>query len=138
VTAAPTVLLPDAEALVIEALLTLPDLAPFGGRIYSAVPKARTFPLARIFRYGGDPWYEGHPYWIDAPSLQGDVWADGRPLAQSLAETLRACCAQHLPGIWPLGTILSTKVSALVNSDDLTFDPPKNRFRFTLTMIDHP
>jgi len=132
------VTLPDAEALVIAGLLTCDELADLGGRIYSVVPKTRTFPLARVFRYGGDPFYEGDPYWLDHPSMQVDVWADGRPEAQRLGETLRACCAQRLPGPWPAGVILSVQVSALVNTEDPVFSPSKPRYRFTLTMVDHP
>lgn len=131
------VLLPDAERLVIMALLTMPELDDFGGRIYSMVPKERTFPLARTFRYGGDPLYAGDPYWLDQPSLQLDVWADGRPEARRLGETLRSCCTR-LPGVWPEGIISSVTVSALVSSDDQTLTPPKARYRFTMQMIDHP
>lgn len=132
------VTLPDAESLIIQALLTMDDLSDFGGRIYSVVPKQRTFPLARIFRYGGDPLWTGHPYWIDQPSLQGDVWANGRPEAFRLGEALRACCAQLLPGEWPNGVILSTTVSALVNTDDPVFGPPQPRYRFTMTAMIRP
>jgi hypothetical protein len=136
--AAPTFVLPDIEALVIDALLGMPLLDDLDGRIYSMVPKQRTFPLARVYRYGGDPLHGGDPYWLDNPSLQIDVWADGRPVAARLGELLRSCCAQDLPGVWPLGVVNSTTVSALVNSDDPTFSPSKPRFRFTMTALVHP
>jgi hypothetical protein len=132
------VTLPDAEALVINALLVVDELADLGGRIYSVVPKSRTFPLARVFRYGGDPMWSGDPYWVDHPSLQVDVWADGRPEAQRLGELLRAACSQSITGVWPGGVILSVQVSALVNTADPVFSPEKPRYRFTLTMVDHP
>ena len=132
------VTLPDAESLVIKALLGVDELGDFGGRIYSVIPKERTFPLARVFRYGGDPFWEGDPYWIDQPSMQVDVWANGRPEALRLGELLRAACAQFLVGTWPDGVISSVRVSALVNTDDPVFSPSKPRYRFTLTMVDHP
>jgi hypothetical protein len=132
------VLMPDAEQLVIQALLTMDDLDDLEGRIYSAVPKQRTFPLARVYRYGGDPLYDGSPYWIDQPSLQVDVWADGGNIeAQRLGETLRACCAQ-LVGTWPQGVVDAVRLSSLVQTADPTFDPPKPRYRFTAQLVVHP
>lgn len=133
------VLLPDAEALVINALLSLNELDPLGGRIYSVVPKNRVFPLARVSRFGGDPMYEGDPYWLDQPNFQVDVWADGGFVeAVGIAETLRACFVQRIRGRWPAGVISSAKVSALVQTVDLDFDPPKPRYRFTATVVLRP
>lgn len=130
--------LPDAEALVIMALLTSPELTTdLGSRIYSVVPKEKVFPLARVFRYGGDPMFDGEPYWLDQPSLQVDTWADSRPTAQRIGENLRRACVM-LTGSWPQGVVVSSKVSALVNTDDATFTPVKARYRFTLMLIDHP
>lgn len=135
---APPVVLPDAEALIIGVLTGLPELSDLGGRIYSVVPKNRVFPLARVFRYGGDPMFSGSPYWLDSPSLQVDVWADGRSEARRLGEQLRAACAQQICGVWTDGTIVSTLVSALVNSADPAFSPNRPRYRFTMTAVIHP
>ena len=131
--------LPDTEALVISALAAMPELAALGSRIYSVVPKQRTFPLARVFRFGGDPLYTGDPYWLDNPSVQVDLWADGGMVeARALAEMLRACCAQRLAGTYSSGVISSVRVSALVQSADSTFNPPKPRYRFTAQLIVRP
>jgi hypothetical protein len=132
------VTLPDCEQLVIDALLSMPALAALGGRIYSVVPKQRTFPLARVYRYGGDPLYGGEPYWLDNPSLQIDVWEDGTVEAQRLGELLRSCCAQQLAGVWPTGVVDSVQVSALIQSPDPTFTPSKPRYRFTAQLMVHP
>jgi len=131
--------LPDAEKLVVNALLSLPALSALGGRIYTVAPKRRTFPLARVARFGGDPWHTGHPYWLDEPSFQVDVWAQsGQIEAYTIAEQMRACMAQELIGSWPEGVIVNIKVTALVQSTDADFDPPKPRYRFTATMTMHP
>jgi hypothetical protein len=134
-----TVLLPDSEALVINALRAMPELSALGGRIYSVMPKSRTFPLARINRFGGDPLHEGHPYWLDQATLQLDVWANGGFVeAYTLAEQMRACLATRLVGVQPEGVVSQVKVSALVSTGDTEFDPPKPRYRFTATLLVHP
>jgi hypothetical protein len=131
--------LPDAEQLVVQALLSLPDLAALDGRIYANLPKSRTFPLARVARFGGDPMWPEGPYWVDVPTFQVDVWAEGGFVeAWTLAETLRACMATELVGEWPTGVILSSKVAGLVASADSDFDPPKPRYRFVATIRMHP
>jgi hypothetical protein len=131
-------LLPDAEELVINALLGMSELSALDGRIYSVTPKARTFPLARIARFGGDPLHGGEPYWIDTAILQIDVWANGGFVeAYAIAEQMRSCLTT-LPGQWPEGVVTSVKVSALVAVSDPQFDPPKPRYRFTTTLITHP
>ena len=134
--------LPDAEALVIDALLGLPEVtgSALGTRVYGVVPKDRVFPLARVARYGGDPLYDGHPYWLDVAALQVDVWADGGMVeAHDLAELLRGVCALRLPGFVSAGGVISSvKVSGLVQSPDQTFEPAKPRYRFTATTTVHP
>lgn len=133
--------LPNAEALVIENLLSMPEVtsSALGRRIYSVVPKSRrTFPLARVSRFGGDPMWSGDPYWIDQPMLQVDCWADGGMVeAEGLAELLRAAC-KTMTGSWPRGVIGRVTVTALIQGADPTFDPPKPRYRFTTQMIVHP
>jgi hypothetical protein len=136
---AATILMPDAEKLVVNALLDQAELAAFGGRIYTVAPKRRTFPLARVARFGGEPRWAGHPYWVDEPSFQVDVWAQsGQIEAYTLAEQMRACVAQRLVGVWPEGVVVAVKVTGLVQSTDTDFDPPKPRYRFTATMAMHP
>jgi hypothetical protein len=135
-----TVEIPDAEALAIHGLLTMPEVtdSALGERIYSVVPKQRTFPLARVSRIGGDPMWNGDPYWAEQAACQVDVWADGGTVeARGLAELLRAA-STRLPGVWPTGVISSVKVSGLVNSADSTYDPPKPRYRYTLQLVVHP
>jgi hypothetical protein len=134
-----TILLPDTEKLVINALLSMPGLSALGGRIYSVTPKERTFPLARVARFGGDPLYSGHPYWLDQPALQFDVWAQGGFVeAFGLAEQMRSAMACELVGAWPEGVVDEVKVSALTQAGDTEFDPPKPRYRFTATLLVHP
>ena len=132
--------LPDAEALVINALLASSDVAAstLKHRIYSVVPKRRVYPLARVVRYGGSPLWDGDPYWVDQASLQIDVWAQGGTVeARSLSELLRASCAA-LGGGHPEGVVTKASVSGLAQMVDLTFDPPKPRYRFTVTLLLHP
>ena len=134
-----TVVMVDVEELVVNALLGMTELAALEGRIYSIAPKARTFPMARVSRFGGDPMWEGVPYWIDQPAMQVDVWADGGYVeAYSIAEQMRACLATKLVGAWPEGVVVHSKVSALIATGDTEFDPIKPRYRFTVTLITHP
>jgi hypothetical protein len=133
-----TVLLPDTEQLVINALLGMAELSSLGGRIYGVTPKNRTFPLARVSRFGGDPLWGGEPYWVDSVMLQFDIWANsGFVEAYSLAEQMRSCVAT-LTGAWPEGVVVSARVTALVATSDPDFDPPKPRYRFTATLLTHP
>lgn len=132
-------MLPDAEVLVIQALMAQPELAPLGGRIYSVMPKDMAFPLVRVTRYGGDPLHPGGPYWIDQPVLAVHLWAQGSHAeARQLGELLRACCAQRLVGAWAQGVVASAAVSSLVSDPDPTFTPPKPRTRFTASLRTHP
>jgi hypothetical protein len=134
-----TVLMVDAEELVVNALLNMPELNMLGGRIYTVSPKARTFPMARITRFGGDPMWDGQPYWLDQPAMQADVWAQGGYAeAYGIAEQMRASLAQKLIGAWPEGVVTHVKTTALVATGDTDFDPPKPRYRFTVTLITHP
>ena len=131
--------MPDAEQLVVNALRGMGELAALGGRIYTVTPKARTFPMARVTRFGGDPLWNGQPYWVDQPALQCDVWANGGYVeAYGIAEQMRACLAQLLIGAWPEGVVDHVKTTALVASGDTDFDPPKPRYRFTATLLTHP
>jgi hypothetical protein len=132
------VTLPDVEQLCIQALLTFDELEPLGGRIYSTVPKQRTFPLARVYRYGGDPLFNGDPYWLDNAAIQVDVWGTRIVEAQFLAETVRACLSQRLPGSWPTGVVNAVRVSALVHDADAVFNPPQPRYRFSAQVMSHP
>jgi hypothetical protein len=133
------VVMPDAEVLVIHALLAQAELAALESRIYSRVPKEQTYPLTRVYRYGGEPLHPEGPYWVDQPALQIDTWATTRDEAQSIGESLRACCKQRLVGAWPEhGVVISATVSALVNDPDPTFSPPRPRTRFTCAVRVHP
>jgi len=130
--------MPDAEQVVIRALLGMTELSGRGGRIYSFVPKQRTLPLARVARYGGDPLHEGHPYWLDSPSMQVDVWDDRTAVAQTLAESLRACCSQRLQAAVTGAVVSNVAVSALIQTADSVFNPPKPRYIFTMRLVLHP
>jgi hypothetical protein len=134
-----TILLPDTEQLVINALLSMTELSALGGRIYNITPKQRTFPLARVARFGGDPLSGSQPYWLDQPTLQFDVWAQGGFVeAFTIAEQMRACVSQLLPGVWPEGIVAMARTTGLVSTGDTDFDPPKPRYRFTATLLVHP
>jgi hypothetical protein len=131
------VVLPNTEALVINALLAQPEAAEFGGRIYSVVPKERAFPMARVQRVAGGPVYN-EPYWLDGALVQIDVWADSSTQAQRLAEVLRALCAQRLVGTHPEGVASHPQLTALLHLPDPSFSSPRPRYIFTLTINTHP
>lgn len=136
---APLVTMPDAERLVIDALIADPDLtALVAGRVYGVIPNAKVFPLIRVVRWGGQMLDDGDPYWSDAPALQIDTWAERKAEAVSVAEVVRAVCAQRLPGRHPTGVVAGVGVGTSVYDPDPEFSPAKPRVRLALDLVTRP
>ena len=132
-------LMPDVERLVIDFLLGDPDVdAVFAGRIYGAVPNEKTFPLARVVRWGGEMLDGGEPYWADAPALQVDVWAARKAEAMTGAELIRAALGQRLAGRHPTGVVAGIDLGTLVYDPDNSFSPAKPRARLDVDLVTRP
>lgn len=135
----PLSLMPDVERLVIDALIADPDVAAVvAGRVYGAVPNAKTFPLIRVVRYGGQMIDDGNPWWADAPALQIDAWANRKAEAVGLGEIVRAVCAQRLPGTHPTGVVAGVGIGTSVYDPDESFTPAKPRVRLSVDLVTRP
>lgn len=133
------VTMPDAERLVIDALIADPDLAALvAGRVYGVLPNQKTFPLIRVVRWGGEMVDDGDPFWSDAPALQIDTWADRKAEAVQVAEVARAVCAQRLKGRHPLGVVAGVGIGTSVYDPDPTWDPAKPRVRLAIDLVTRP
>lgn len=135
----PLTFMPDAERLVIDALIADPDLAGLvEGRVYGVIPNTKVFPLIRVVRWGGEMIDDGDPYWGDAPGLQIDTWADRKAEAVSVAETVRAVCGQRLAGRHPLGLVAGVGIGTCVYDPDPEFTPAKPRVRLAIDLVTRP
>jgi hypothetical protein len=129
--------LPDAEKLVIDWALDVPELDDqFDGRIYGAVPASPTFPLARVIRIGGVP--TSRLLWLDNAVLQVDVWGGPKSTTRLAAETFRAHAADSLGGSHALGCVTAVEVGGLTWLPDNSYAPAKPRYSFDLSVTYHP
>jgi hypothetical protein len=133
------VVMPDAERLVIDALIADADVAALvAGRVYGVIPNVKVLPLVRVVRIGGQMLDDGNPYWADAPALQIDCWADRKAEAVELGEVVRAVCATRLAGAYPTGVIAGVGIGAKTYDPDTSFTPAKPRVRLSLDMVTRP
>lgn len=136
---APLVTMPDAERLVIDALIADPDVAALvAGRVYGVIPNVKVFPLIRVVRWGGEMVDDGDLYWGDSPALQIDTWADRKAEACSIGEIVRAVCGQRLKGRHPTGVVAGVGVGTSVYDPDPEFNPAKPRVRLALDLVTRP
>lgn len=132
------VLLPDIEQLLSQFLRDQDEVADLvDDRIYTVLPKDKTFPLIRIHRYSGAPAFS-RPLHLDQALVQVDCWGGNKKLAWEIAETCRAVCAERLVGSHDEGCVTSVTFGELSDQPDGTFDPPRPRFLFSMTVTAHP
>jgi hypothetical protein len=132
-------ILPDAERLVIDALIADPDVAALvAGRVYGVIPNVKVLPLVRVVRIGGQVLDGGDPYWADAPALQIDCWAERKAEVIGLGETVRAVCATRLSGRYPTGVIAGVAIGASTYDPDTSFTPAKPRVRLSIDTVTRP
>jgi len=131
-------LLPDGEALVsgyLRARSEVTDLC--GQRVYTELPKDKTFPLVRLVRVGGSPPLD-RPLRFDVARIQVDVWGGPKKTARDLAETIRQVLSE-LPDEDVVGTVVSAVTYgpfAYLPDDD--FAPAKPRYTFDVELSVHP
>ncbi len=135
-------LMVDCEALVSAWLRDNDDVtALIDDHVYTQSPRnsAAKMPYARVTRIGGGGPVIQHPLWLDTARLQVDVFGGAKVFCLQIAETIRAACAQDLPGVHTLGVVTNVDLrdSPAYQPDD-TFDPPTPRYRFDMSITTHP
>lgn len=134
-------LLPNTAALISRFLRDQDEVDDLvGQRVYTVLPKTKTFPLVRVSRVGGsNPTPTVH--WLDAPLFQVGVWAETAAAAFEVAETCRAVLAQRFTGVHHFaeisGVVTGVNTGALFEGFDST-DPTKAFDRFDLVVFAHP
>lgn len=130
----PLRVLPDVEALVVAFSRADADVSSLlGVRIYGdSVPHKKTYPLARVHRFGGVPVMQV-PLEIDTATLQLDVWDNTKRGASNVMRTWRSVLAARLPGVHDFGggvagVITAVDIGVLSYDPDAVFDPPKPRY----------
>jgi hypothetical protein len=129
--------LPDAEKLVIDWALATDEVNDLvNGRIYSALPASPEFPAIRIVRFGGGTVSRRH--WLDAASMQVDVWGGPKSTARLVIATFLAQAANSLPGTHPLGVVSAVETSGPSWGPDDSYTPARPRYRADLRVTVHP
>lgn len=133
-------LLPNTAALLSHFLREQPEVADMvDDRVYTILPKTKTYPVVRVSRIGGTS--ATHVHWLDAPLFQVDVWADTSAVAFDVAEMCRAVISQRFVGVHRYGDISGVVTSAAVGGLIEGFDPDeatKARDRFDVVVHAHP
>lgn len=131
-------ILPNVEGILIAFLKDDPDVSPLlAGRVYSTIPTAKVYPLARVARFAGAPVFQV-PAELDAAQVQLDVWADSKQAAWQAIATMRAAMAERLPGVHALGKVAGVDLGQLSYDPDETFDPAKPRYIADVTVYARP
>jgi hypothetical protein len=124
-------ILPDVEAIVSAYLRSHPDVAALvSDRVYTRIPRNPTFPLLRLWRIGGAPVYST-PLMLDAALLQIDAFGGSISQTRTLAATAMAALAD-LPDGHP--NVRGCDFGALASDEDPSYEPPKPRYRFDVTV----
>lgn len=133
-------LIPDVERILIGFLLARPEVAALAGsRVYATLPAGQdtTVPTVRAVRWGGRP-VVAHPLWLDRADVQLDAWAGTKSAAHTLAETLRAVCADHLVGVHAHGVVSAVEFGPLAYRPDDVHTPPRPRYVLDVAVTAHP
>jgi hypothetical protein len=129
----------DVLRLVTDALRADSDLAVLvGDRVYTVLPKEKTFPLVRVVRWGGAPDRRVPRAWLDHADLQIDAWADRQIQATDVARCLVSALTERLPGPRPGGVVTASTVTHLATELDADFAPVLHRARLAVTVTAHP
>ena len=131
----PTATLPDVKALAIHHLGVIAGLA--GGRVFGKFPTNPTYPLMRVRRIGGVP---PDPRWLDAATLQIDVWADTEDASHDVAAAAVASI-QDAVGVIDTGTVSGTITGVEVTQGVHEFPDEvrvKERHTATVLVYAHP
>jgi hypothetical protein len=116
------------------------DLAALvGDRVFTVLPKEKTFPLVRVVRWGGAPDRRVPGLaWLDHADLQIDAWAERQLQVTDVARCLVAALTERLPGTRPGGVVTASTVTSLATELDADYAPVLHRARLTATVTVHP
>lgn len=130
----------DILRIVTDALMNDEDLSALvGGRVYTVLPKEKTFPLVRVVRWGGAPSRRVPGLaWLDHADLQLDAWSPNQLQVTDVARCLVAALVERLPGTRPGGVVTASTVTNLATELDADYAPVLHRARLTATITAHP
>ncbi|QXJ19610.1 DUF3168 domain-containing protein [Actinomadura graeca] len=127
----------DVLRLITSFLRADPAVAEIlGERIYTVLPKDKTFPLCRVMRFGGA--FTDSSAWLDRADLQLDVWADRQAQVSDTARCLVEALVWRLPGSRPGGVVTDSRLTIFAADLDPEYEPVKHRARLGLSVFAHP
>ena len=127
----------DVERLVAAWLRDQDDIADiFDDRVYTEIPNAPVWPLARVVRIGGNP--TSRLARLDSPLLQIDVWGGPKATAYAGIATILAHMAAGLVGSHDLGTVSAVEVGGPSWLPDDTYQPARPRYSADVRLWVHP
>lgn len=134
----PLTLLPDVEALVSQFLRGRSEVSDLcGQRVYTELPKEKTFPLVRLVRIGGVPPID-RPLRFDEARLQVDTWGGPKKTAHDLAETIRQVLVYLPDETLTDAVVTAVRFGSLAYLPDDDFAPAKPRYTFDAAVWAHP
>lgn len=130
----------DVEALVSYYLRSQSEVTAYvGQRVYTSLPKDRTFPLVRLTRVGGVPKLS-RPLHVDSAHLQVDVFGGSKATAMDAMNAIREELAKIVDeaAVQPLGVVCGVKFGPLAYIPDESFAPAKPRYVQDVTVTVRP
>lgn len=141
----PIYLPPNMEALVSAFLRDQPELADLPAmlddagdvKVYTAIPKAPSYPLVRVTQILDTP--NGSPLWSVAFDIQVEAFGGSKGEAWLIASTARALIDARITGEHPgYGVVNGSTPGALLDLPDDDSTPAKPRWLFTSTIYARP
>lgn len=130
-------LVPDAEAIVSSFLRGRSEVtALVASRVYTEIPNSPTFPLVRIYRFGGAP-LTSYPLHVDQALLQIDCFGGTKSQARTLAETVRAVLVEAAATTLSGGVVTAATFGPLTYLPDPGYTPAKPRYTTDVTVTIH-
>jgi hypothetical protein len=132
----------DVEALVVGFLQAQPEVtAIVADRVYSDLPKTRTYPLALVQRTGGR-FVTNRPQWLEEATVQIDAYGRTHKESQRLADTVLTTMGSRMRDRYPQGCVTVVRgIEFAYNPDvDVLDDDGYGRSRYTVsaTVFVHP
>lgn len=110
-----------------------------GQRVYTALPKDKTFPLVRLTRIGGVP-PMSRPLVVDRAHLQIDVFGGSKSTALDTVDAIREELAKIVDEdpVQALGVVCAVRFGPLAYLPDESFKPAKPRYALDVTVSVRP
>lgn len=130
----------DVEQMVSVYLRAQSEVNAYvGQRVYTALPKDKTFPLVRLTRIGGVPPLS-RPLHMDRAHLQIDVFGGSKATALDTMDAVRMELSKMVDEdpVQPTGVVCGVKFGPLAYLPDETFEPAKPRYTQDVTVTVRP